>query len=321
MKIGRATRDIIAMSAIAVLCAAPFASPLFDKGRGLSIDILTLLRWEMFGPRRDPATSPAVVVAIDEESYETPPLKGSPKIIWTGEIAHVLSALLDGGAKVVGFDMVFPDSVEQSDIPVGEGTFGDKVRGFDRDFLRALLRGSSAGKVVLGEVLRGDQPILPSDGQRIAVRQQQNIRPLNVYTDRDDVVRRVPLSFVVDGKTVPGMALELASRAIAAQPDLGANGSGSLAGYPIPGDVPNTMTLNFDGGDDIPTYSFADLRLCASNGEKDYFRREFAGKVVIIGTVLDQEDRRLTSKRFATGTEASRGQRCALAERPVAGRF
>jgi adenylate cyclase/guanylate cyclase len=319
--IGRATRDIIAITAIALACVALSASPLFDKARGLSIDVLTLLRWEMFGPRRDPATSPAVVVAIDEETYETPPLKTSPTIIWTGEIGNVLAAILDGGAKVIGFDMVFRDSIEQSDIPFGEGRFGDKVRGFDRDFLRALARGASAGKVVLGEVLRGDQPIRPSDGQRIAVRQQQNIRPLNVYTDPDDIVRRVPLTFLVDGKTVPGMALELASRAVAAPPDIGADGAVTLAGYRIPSEVPNTATLNFDGTDDIPTYSFADLRLCASKGEKDYFRREFAGKVVIIGTVLDHEDQRLTSKRFAAGTEASRQPRCALAARPVAGRF
>jgi len=319
--IGRTTRDIIAMTAIVLGCVALFASPLLDKSRGLSIDILTLLRWEMFGSRRDPATSPAVVVAIDEETYETPPLKTSPTIIWTGEIGNVLAAVLDGGAKVVGFDMVFRDSIEQSEIPFGEGSFGDKVRGFDKEFLRALARGASAGKVVLGEVLRGDQPMRPSDGQRIAVRQQQNIRPLNVYTDPDEVVRRVPLTFLVNGKTVPSMALELASRAVAAPPDFGANGAVTLAGYRIPGDVPNTTTLNFDGTDEIPTYSFADLRLCASKGEKDYFRREFAGKVVIIGTVLDHEDQRLTSKRFATGTEAARRQRCALAERPVAGRF
>jgi adenylate cyclase len=318
--IARATRDIIAISAIALVCAALFASPLFDQSRGLSIDILTLLRWEMFGLRRDPATSPTVVVAIDEETYETPPFKGSPTITWTGEIGRVLSAMLEGGARVVGFDLVFQNSIEQSDIPFGDGKFGDRVRGFDRNFLLALAAGSSAGKVVLGEMLRGDQPVRPSDGQRLVVR--QNIRPLNVYTDKDDVIRRVPLTFLIDGKTLPGMALELASRALAASPDIGANGAVTLAGYRIPGDVTGTMALNFDAGaDDIPTYSLADLSLCASKGEKDYFRREFAGKVVIIGTVLDQEDRRLTSKRFATGTEAARRPRCVNPAQPVAGRF
>ena len=320
MTLGRRIRDIIAISAIAVVCAGLFASPLLDKSRGLSLDILTLLRWEMLGLRRDPAASPTVVVAIDEETYETPPFKGSPTITWTGEIGRVLSAMLEGGARVVGFDMVFQNSIEQSEIPFGDGKFGDKVRGFDRGFLRALAAGSSAGKVVLGEMLRGDQPVRPSDGQRIVVR--QNIRPLNVLTDKDDVIRRVPLTFLVDGKTLPGMALELASRALAASPDIGANGAVTLAGYRIPGDNAGSMTLNFDAGaDDVPTYSLADLSLCASKGEKDYFRREFAGKVVIIGTVLDQEDRRLTSKRFATGTEAARRSRCANPAQPVAGRF
>jgi len=83
---------------------------------------------------------------------------------------------------------------------LADGIFGDKVKGFDRDFLRALVAGAAAGKVLLGEQLRGDHPLLPTPGQRIAVRQQQNIRPLNVFLDSDDVVRRVPLTFTIDGK-------------------------------------------------------------------------------------------------------------------------
>ena len=151
-----------------------------------SIDILTALRWEVFGRRHDPAASPTVVVAINEESYRAAPFKGSPMLTWTSEIGRVLAAILEGGAKVVGFDMVIPTSIEQSEIPFGEGMLGEKVRGFDRDFLRALATAAASGKVVLGEILRNDQPIRPSAGQRIAVRQQQNIRPLNVYTDSDD---------------------------------------------------------------------------------------------------------------------------------------
>ena len=84
------------------------------------------------------------------------------------------------------------------------------------------------------------------------------------------------------------MALELASRALGAPPEFDSDGTVTLAGYRIPGQVPNTMTLNFEGGaDDIPTYSFADLRPCAIKNDKDYFRRWFDGKVVIFGTVLD----------------------------------
>jgi adenylate cyclase len=307
LNIGRATREIMTIAAIALVCAAISISPAIKPIRGLSLDILTALRWKMFTSAPHPAASPVVVVAIDEESYRAAPFKGSPTLTWTGEIGRVLGAVLDGGAKVVGFDMVIPTSIELSQIPFGDGVLGEKVRGFDRDFLRALASASTSSRVVLGEILRGDQPIQPSPGQRVAVRQQQNIRPLNVHTDSDDTVRRVPLTFVVGEAKISGMALELASRALDAPPDIDSSGNVTLAGYRIPSAVPNTMTLNFAGGtDDIPTFSFADLRACAAKGEKDYFRRWFDGKVVLIGTVLDIEDRQATSKRFATGGDGRR---------------
>jgi adenylate cyclase len=314
----RITRDVIAAIAIALACAGIAVSPALDRIHGLSLDILTALRFEMFGNRYKPETSPTVVVAIDEESYRAAPFKGSPTLTWTGEIGRVLTAVMEGGAKVVGFDMVIPTSIEQSEIPFGEGMLGERVRGFDRDFLRALAGAAAPGKIVLGEQLRGNDPIRPSPGQRIAVRQQQNIRPLNTLTDGDDTVRRMPLSFDVNGGKVAGMALELAARAQNATPDYAADGSVTLAGYRIPSTVPNTMTVNFEAGaDDIPTYSFADLRACAVKNDKDYFKRAFDGKVVIFGTVLDAEDRRLTSKRFATGLEGSRATRCAGEGKPV----
>ena len=303
------------VAAIALVCAAASVSPAARPIRGLSLDILTALRWELFGRSHDPAASPAVVVAIDEESLRTAPFNGSPMLTWTGEIGRVLAATLEGGAKVAGFDVVIPNSLEQSEIPFGDGMLGEKVRGFDRDFLRALAGASTKGKVVLGEVL-GGRSIMPAPGQRIAVRQRQNIRPLNDHTDSDDVVRRLPLSFAIGDSKVPTMAVELAARALGTAPQFDERGRMTLAGYRVPGRVPNTMTLNFEGGaDDIPTFSFADLRACAVKNDKDYFRRWFDGKVVIFATVLDIEDRRMTSKRFATGIEGARAPRCA-AESP-----
>ena len=63
--------------------------------------------------------------------------------------------------------------------------------------------------------------------------------------------------------------------------------------------------------------SLADLRACAEKGDKEFFRRHFDGKVVLIGTLLDVEDRKITSKRFATAPEGARAARCALpAPRP-----
>jgi class 3 adenylate cyclase len=298
-------RAALAALLIALVVGVVAASPALDAVSGLSIDFLTALRWRVFGNAHPPASSRAVVVALDEETFRTPPFEGTPSVTWTQEIGQVLTAVIDGGAKVVGFDIVFPTSIEQSTVPFGDETLGARVHGFDRDFLRALALGARAGKVVLGQTQNEDRPLLPSPGQRAAVGFGRNIRPLNVYTDPDEVIRRVPLSFVVDGQPTASMAAELAARAND-PPVVPSQQSNS-------GVVLNTITLNFAGGsDDIPTFSFADLNACAEKGDKDFFRRQFDGKVVLFGTVLDVEDRKITSKRFATAPEAPAAIRCVL---------
>jgi adenylate cyclase len=298
---------------IAAILSAATALPALDVLRGLSIDALTALRWRTYELMHDPSSSPAVVIALDEETYRTLPFAGTPNITWTREIGRVLTAAVAGGAKVVGFDVIFPTSIEQSEVPFGDDTLGGRVRGFDRDFLRDLALAARDGKVVLGEVQHSGSPILPSPGQRVAVGQQGNIRALNLYNDPDDVVRRIPLTVVTDGVTSPSMAVELAARAQGAKPELAADGTVTLSSYRIPANIPNTLTLNFEGGsDDIPTFSLADLHACIEKGDTDFFRRQFGGKVVLIGTRLDAEDRYITSKRFATAPEATHGPRCAL---------
>jgi adenylate cyclase len=294
-------RAAVAAFVISLAAALIAVSPALDAVRGLSIDILTSLRWRAFGNAHDPNASPAVVVALDEETFRTPPFEGTPSVTWTRELGRVVNALIDGGAKVVGFDIIFPTSIEQSSVPFGEETLGARVRGFDRDYLRALALGARASKVVLGQVQHANHPIQPSPGQRAAVGHGRNIRALNVYSDPDDVIRRIPFTFTVDGEPAPSMAMELATRATGSPPRR-ADSS-----------VPNTFALNFEGGaTDIPTFSLADLRACAEKGDKEFFRKHFDGRVVLLGTLLDVEDRKITSKRFATAPEAANTPRCAL---------
>jgi adenylate cyclase len=305
-------RDVVALLLVALLSGIVTAYPPIRLIHGWSIDALTALRWRLSGSHRDASPSPVVVIAIDEATYHTPPFDASPTPTWTTEIGRVLTAVLDGGAKVAGFDIVFANSIEQSEIPFGDDILGARLRGFDRPFLVSLATGARSGKVVLGEVLRSEGNVGPSPGQRIAVRQQQNIRPLNVYSDRDDIVRRLQLTFAGKDKPVPSMALELASRALGVAPDIADDGRVTLNGYAVPSAVKNTMTLNFEGGaNDVVTYSLADLRACVERGDTDFFHREFADKIVIFGTLTDLEDRKLTSKRFATGREGASAPRCA----------
>lgn len=303
-------RDIVAAILIALLTGAIFTSPLLHTLQGLSLDVLTALRGKLIGDRRDPAMSPVVVVAIDGETYDTPPFKGSPTQTWTREIGRVLGSISDGGAKVIGFDVIFPSSIEQSEIPFGDTPLGARMKGFDRDYLIALRQAADANKLVLGENLSNDRPDVPYRAQQVAAK--NTIRALNVHTDPDDVIRRMPLSFAIDGKLVPAMAVELAARALGAKPEVALSGATELSGYTIPSAVPGTLTLNFRGmGRDIPTYSFADLRACVEKGDHDFFRRAFDGKVALLGTVLNNEDRKLTTVRLSGGYDGTPAARCA----------
>src|SRR5262245_5047757 len=87
-------RDAIAIMLVAVAAGMAFAFTPLDIVHGWSIDFLTAARFELFGPRHDPAAAPVAVVAIDEETYETAPFKGSPTPTWTTEIGRVLTAVL-----------------------------------------------------------------------------------------------------------------------------------------------------------------------------------------------------------------------------------
>jgi adenylate cyclase/guanylate cyclase len=146
------------------------------------------------------------------------------------------------------------------------------------------------------------------------VRHGRNIRALNLVEDPDGVIRRIPLFLTAEGtagqsRQEPSMALELAARALDVQPESIGNGAGgglALAGYRIPGSAGNAMAIDFDTRPGaLPTYSFADLQACAAAGDGDYFARHFAGKVVLLGGVLDVEDRKLTTMRYATSADGA----------------
>jgi class 3 adenylate cyclase/CHASE2 domain-containing sensor protein len=314
---GKRISGVIAIGLIVIVASGVAAAPPLQWLRGVSLDVATALAWRLFGASGDSASSPTVVVALDEETYRTPPFKGTPLVAWTGEIARVLAAVLAGGAKVVGFDVVFPTTIEDSEIEFQGQTIGERMRGFDRDFLRAIKAGAGAGKVVLGEIQLNDGLIAPAAGQRAAVGQMRNIRFLNVYGDADRVVRRVPLALSLGGALAPSMALELASRWLGAPPVLTASGV-VLGGSLIPSFIGNAMTLNFGGGADrAPTYSLGDLAACAEKDDADFFRRNFAGKVVLIGSKLDVEDRKATTRRFLSAPEGAAAEGCGAGAPPA----
>ncbi|ALG72548.1 guanylate cyclase [Azospirillum thiophilum] len=315
MKLPRRLR-LVLLSAVAPVVAALLALAVSPSLQGPSIDSLYWLRELLHGPRPAPDPSPVVVVGIDEETYRRPPFAGTPQALWGPRLGTVLGAMLDGGAAAIGLDLVHPTSVETL------------IPGFERDYLLTLRRGGREGRLVLAKVQHQSAPLMPFRGYMIAAG-ATNVRSVNLVEDPDGVLRRVPVTLTVAGSNTggpgtagqagqprqePGMAVEVASRALKAPLERLPDGGAALAGYRLPGGEGDRLLVNHaTSAGAIPTYSLADLFACAEAGKSDYFARHFKGKAVMVGTVLDVEDRKLSSNRWVTKPEGvNLPERCAL---------
>jgi len=282
----------------------------------MTVDTQFLLKKTLFPNIKQPPSNVAVI-AIDEETYKTQPFDALPKVMWTPQFADVMYSLLRSEAKVIGYDVVLPTTVEKA-----QGV-GDKLRGYDKEFRKSLFIAARQNKVVLGKVQHKVAPISPERGYSFAVGHEKNIRLLNVgsrgATTADSVIREVPLWFdEKGGGKVTSFAVELASRALGQPFRLNEDAQPQLGDYIIPQPHTGSALINFDTTDDaIPTYSFADMHHCIQQGKLDYFKKHFKDKVVIIGAVLDIEDRKLTSMRYATPLEGKTvPERCTIDYEP-----
>jgi len=257
----------------------------------MSIDFLLPMRHYLYGPLYTPAQSAVATIVIDEETYGTAPFSGTPKVAWTPHLADVISAVAEAGAKVIGLDLVYPTSLDRSEL----------LRGYDRPLLKALVKAGRQGRLVLGEFRLSAEPVSPYRGQIIAVGGRRNVRLLNFMLDTDEVVRRYPQHFTLeDGTTVPSFGVELATRA-GARPPAG------------------DFLINFNTAPNpVPIYSFADIWACARAGKTEYFARHFRDKVVLIGASLDVEDRSISARRFMRNRfDSTETPRCALEAQPA----
>lgn len=275
------------------------ALPPVERLRPVSVDVLHALR-VLLAPAAPVTAAPVAIVAIDEETYRSPRFADTPQAMWTRDIARVVSALVQADVRVIGFDVVYPTSVDRF------------LPGFDRDFLLALRRGGQQDKIVLGKVQHQQHPIAPFAGQRLAVGGEDNIRSLNLVTDADEIVRRVPLFFDGEDGREPGLALELAQRALGVATTADGNGV-RLGDWRLPGAGANSILIDFTRPGALPDHSLQDLVACLDTPRAAaFFRENFAGKTVLLGGMLDIEDRKITSLRWATQPERpAQAPRCA----------
>jgi len=247
---------------------------------GLSTDLSFWLRNAAFGPRRPAGASPVALVLIDEATYAT--YKNQPKDFWAPYFGQLIFGLDQAGARVIGFDILLPETIDQW------------IPGHDKPFLQALQHAGKTSRLVLIKGQAGDTVVLPALEQQIFAGGPANIRSDNLPQDNDGVIRRAILAFPTD--TDPpafetSFAAELARR----------------AGWQPRG---GTLMLNFDGGQPFQTYSLAELVACVQDGHTDFMAKHFKGRIVIIGTGLQFEDRHLTSRRYINPPEQLTGAHC-----------
>jgi adenylate cyclase len=264
----------------------------------LSIDLLYLLARSAKIEPNATLDDRTLVIAIDEETYRRPPFQGVPSPLWTPQVATVLNAVMDGGAKVVGLDVIFSTSASAV------------IPNYDKPLRQALHRGGSDGRLVLASAQHQAKPLSPDRGLVMALG-ADNVRSANALEDADGIIRRMPLGFRTESGYELSFSAEIFRRATGQ--DLRIDDTGAtIDGQTAAGVVDHAVPLNFmPTSGTPPLYSLADLYACAEAGDTAYFARHFQGRTVLIGAVLDVEDRKLTSRRFVKAAAGgSYAERC-----------
>ncbi|MBY0432441.1 MAG: CHASE2 domain-containing protein, partial [Rhodospirillales bacterium] len=240
-----------------------------------------------------PAASKVAVLAMDWRSLEASELKDLPRAFMAPVWSRMLETVFAAEAQAAAFDMIFRYSANAF------------VPNHDRPFLASIAKYRQ--KVVLartGSTNPAQQFMLAA-----GVRNDSNALGLaEQVPDEDGVVRSVPTRFTSEtGQSFPTLAAA-ALRKAGHDP-----GEKPLRFFP-PG-----LIERF-----IPTYSLIDVMRCAASGEPEateVLRRVFSGRIVFIGSVLPEEDRkaaadRLILQRTPFQEVPEPGQGCSLAMLP-----
>jgi adenylate cyclase len=248
---------------------------------GLVEDATAALVWQMRGQKAE--SSPHVaVVGLDWGSLREPELAAAPRALYSPLWADLIGALARAGAQVIAFDLIF------------EWQGGSFIPNYDRPFLQALA--GNRGRVILART--GGTP--PARPFMMAAGGRPPAIALAEMEPDDGVVRRVAAGFAQDGgppyPTLSGAAL-------------------TMTGGPVP-ETATRPRVQAPLELSIPTYPMAEvLRLDRDEDGRAKLARAFGGRVVFVGTLLPEEDRKIAPDRFMLQTTAQPPQDAGLPTR------
>jgi adenylate cyclase len=233
--------------------------------------------------RRNIPVAPAVFVAIDNASLETPELAALPSALFQPVYARLIDGLLEAGARRIAFDVTFAYAGE--DFKVGAFTLPD----YDRSLVDSLTKGRD--RIVLGR-FPGVPPAPPFAKAVGPLR----VGVLDVQLESDGRVRSTAPMLRLPGRISLGFAAAAAGWSL--------RDAGSVERILIAPHAP----LN-----DTPTYSLATLLACLSSPEgAARVRAAVEGHIVVVGTAVPLEDEHRGPTRFlGRASHASPDDRCA----------
>ncbi len=255
-------RPVVGALAVAAGAAVAALSGGQIAGDGFIYDLALGARARLAPPPQ--GTEPVAVVAVDQRSLQAPELRALPRVLFAPHWATLLEALGEAGARSVGFDFLFAWS-SATFLPDNE-----------RQFLGALA--ANRDRVVLGR--SAAWPPAPPYFYAIGAGQNSNSLGLvGLAPDSDGVYRRVRASLSGPDGAVPSFAAALAAKA-------------GLPAMTEPILLAPRRPLS-----EIPTYSLIDVLRCAEI-DPARLRNVFAGRIVVVGSVLPDEDRKQPLDRF-----------------------
>jgi adenylate cyclase len=258
---GRRYRTLTCLlCAATALVVAVVASPSWVDGPVLDLVVALRAALGLTGPS---GPSPIAVIALDARSLDSPELAPYPRALLGPVWARLLDGLAAAGTRVVGFDILFAHSANR--VP-------ELAPEFDRPFIAALVRHRE--RLV---ILRSGRT-LPAPPFLAALEfDAATLGLAELPRDPDGRYRRVPAAYPTEESgAVPTLAGALVERA---------------QGPPMPAEVILTPRHHLEA---LPTYALVDVLRCIP-AAPEAVARAFGGKVVLIGTTLPEEDRRLSS--------------------------
>jgi adenylate cyclase len=209
------------------------------------------------------------VIAVDKDSLDSPELSPIPRVFLGKSWAKLINGLMESNVQAVGFDLIFAYSANR---------FPGLDPQYDQTFLAALQRANS--HIVLARTSR-EAPAPPFAAAMMSVvpdgakAQGVAIASIEMFPDADGVQRRITAS--IAGK--PTLASALLERAGAA---------------PMQGQVLLAPGRPLEA---IPTYALIDVLRCLER-DPTKVRDALSGKIILVGSTLPDEDRKVAPDRF-----------------------